>query len=104
MASCMIKKDDQDFLNFVHDDRFKTATLMEIYNETKSTDINILLKVAKEKYPDCLDGRRPPIYVVTAAGRAFDRGDGVWEKPEYFIGGWMGNGIFVMKDGAVHPA
>lgn len=105
MASYMVNKgSDTDYLSFVHDERFKTQTLIEIYDEAKSTDLDSLLKVAAQKFPDCLNAPRPPIYVVPAAGRAFDCGDSVWERPTHFIGGWMGDGIYIMKDGTAHPA
>lgn len=60
------------------------------------------MDVALAKYPDCMDSGKKPIYVTTAAGRAFEH-NGKFEQPEYFIGGWMSAGIFIMRDGTAYP-
>ena len=87
-----------------NDERFKSETLMELYNRAKSTDTNVLLRVAEEMFPGCTNvtGRLPVRVHERPGWRRIMREDGKMEVPAYAIGGYRLEEIFIMNDGTAY--
>lgn len=75
---------------------FTTAQLMQIFEESgRSTDKLVLQSKAKELFPSL----NAPLYFRAGGSRAFDVGDGEYERPAYTISSHLCRCVGIMKDG-----
>lgn len=75
--------------------------LLEVYETTRSTKAEDLIRTAKELYPDRFADQEPEIFVHKSSWRGFLH-DGEYQKAEYTIMGSKLNAIGVMPDGTAY--
>lgn len=77
---------------------FTIEELTQIYEASgHSTDEAVLQAKARELFPDS----QAPLYLRPGGSRAFDVGDGVFERPAYTLSSHLCRCIGIMKNGGL---